>query len=75
MIVISDGDLMASYVSKTTGNIFPLGYDRFTKETFGNKNFMLSVLTSSAMTPTCLPFVQKSLKYECLTRISLMQVN
>jgi ABC-2 type transport system permease protein len=44
MIVISDGDMMASYVSKSTGNILPLGYDRFTRETFGNKSFLLNCI-------------------------------
>ena len=41
MIVISDGDVIANYVSKK-GNIYPLGYDRFTQQTYGNKNFILN---------------------------------
>ncbi len=41
MIVVGDGDVIASYVSKK-GNIFPLGYDRFTGETYGNRNFILN---------------------------------
>ncbi len=41
MIVVADGDVIASYVSKK-GNIFPLGYDRFTGQTYGNKNFILN---------------------------------
>lgn len=41
MIVVSDGDLIASYVSKK-GTIYPLGYDRFTHQTFGNRNFILN---------------------------------
>ncbi len=43
MIVISDGDMIASYVSKK-GNILPLGYDRYTNQTYGNKNFILNCI-------------------------------
>ena len=41
MIVVGDGDAIASYVSKK-GTIYPLGYDRFTGETYGNLNFILN---------------------------------
>jgi ABC-2 type transport system permease protein len=43
MIVVSDGDVIASYVSKK-GNVYPLGYDRFTRQTFGNKSFVLNCI-------------------------------
>jgi ABC-2 type transport system permease protein len=38
MIVISDGDIIANDTMK--GNPMPLGYDRFTRNTFGNKSFI-----------------------------------
>jgi ABC-2 type transport system permease protein len=38
MIVISDGDMIANDTMK--GNAMPLGYDRFTRNTFGNKSFI-----------------------------------
>lgn len=43
MIVVSDGDVIANYVSKK-GNIYPLGYDRFTGQNYGNKNFILNCI-------------------------------
>lgn len=43
MIVVSDGDVISSYVSKK-GNVYPLGYDRFTRQTFGNKSFILNCI-------------------------------
>lgn len=43
MIVVSDGDVIASYVSKK-GNVYPLGYDRFTRQSFGNKSFILNCI-------------------------------
>ncbi|MCX6291939.1 MAG: gliding motility-associated ABC transporter substrate-binding protein GldG [Bacteroidetes bacterium] len=41
MIVVSDGDVAESYVSRK-GTIYPLGYDRFTGQTYGNRNFILN---------------------------------
>jgi ABC-2 type transport system permease protein len=43
MIVISDGDIIANYVSKK-GTIYPLGFDRFTQQYYGNKNFILNCI-------------------------------
>ncbi len=43
MIVVSDGDVISSFVSKK-GNVYPLGYDRFTRQTFGNKSFVLNCI-------------------------------
>lgn len=42
MIVVSDGDVIRSQIAKNTGEAFPLGYDRFSGQTFGNKNFLLN---------------------------------
>lgn len=44
MIVISDGDVCKNQVQKQTGNTYPLGYDRFSGQTFGNKNFLLNCM-------------------------------
>ncbi|GIS08577.1 MAG: hypothetical protein CM15mP112_06890 [Flavobacteriales bacterium] len=46
MIVISDGDIISNYVSKT-GNIYPLGYDKYRKITeayAGNKYFLINLV-------------------------------
>lgn len=42
MIVIADGDIARNQVQKSTGKVFPLGYDRYTNQTYGNKNFLLN---------------------------------
>ena len=50
MIFISDGDIIANQVKPGTGEIYPLGYDRFASQTFGepvifaNKKFMLNCI-------------------------------
>jgi ABC-2 type transport system permease protein len=43
MIVISDGDLLKNQINQTDGSPFPLGFDRYTQQTYGNKNFLLNV--------------------------------
>ena len=48
MIVISDGDMIRNQVKQGTGEIYPLGFDRFASQTFGepvtfsNKKFILN---------------------------------
>jgi ABC-2 type transport system permease protein len=42
MIVVADGDVIRNQRKKTTGEIFPLGFDRYTQQQFGNKRFVLN---------------------------------
>lgn len=48
MIVISDGDVIRNQVKQGTGEIYPLGFDRFASQAFGepvifaNKTFILN---------------------------------
>jgi ABC-2 type transport system permease protein len=42
MIVISDGDILKNQVA-TDGSPYPLGYDRYTQKTYGNKNLLLNI--------------------------------
>ncbi|MCU0421164.1 MAG: gliding motility-associated ABC transporter substrate-binding protein GldG [Bacteroidia bacterium] len=44
MIVIGDGDVIKNQRKKSTGEIFPLGYDRYTNQQFGNKRFILNCM-------------------------------
>lgn len=50
MIVISDGDIIKNQVKQNTGEIYPLGYDRYASQTFGktvmfeNKKFLLNCI-------------------------------
>ena len=46
MIVVSDGDIIKNQVRNINGQIipYPLGYDRYTQETFGNKDFILNAV-------------------------------
>lgn len=42
MIVLSDGDIFKNQVS-SNGEAYPLGYDHYTQETYGNKNLLLNI--------------------------------
>jgi len=44
MIIVSDGDIIRNQFHIPNGYPLPLGYDQFTRETFGNKNFILNAL-------------------------------
>ncbi|RYD73170.1 MAG: gliding motility-associated ABC transporter substrate-binding protein GldG, partial [Sphingobacteriales bacterium] len=43
-IVISDGDVIRNQVSKSKAQIYPLGFDQYSNQTFGNKNFVLNCI-------------------------------
>lgn len=44
MLVFSDGDVFKSQVSEKDGSVFPLGYDRYSQQTYGNKTFLLNAV-------------------------------
>jgi len=43
MIVLGDGDIFCNQVS-ADGSPFPLGFDRYTQQNFGNKAFLLNIV-------------------------------
>ena len=44
MVVVSDGDIIKNQFDISKGYTLPLGYDQFTRKTFGNKDFILNVM-------------------------------
>ncbi|HRZ77952.1 MAG TPA: Gldg family protein, partial [Bacteroidales bacterium] len=44
MIVVADGDVITNQVSAGTRQPLPLGYDQYTGETFGNRDFLLNAV-------------------------------
>ena len=43
MIVVADGDILKNQISDKDGSPFPLGYDRFSGQQYGNKNLLLNI--------------------------------
>jgi len=44
MIVVSDGDIIRNQIHYSQGYPLPLGYDQYTGENFGNKDFILNAM-------------------------------
>lgn len=44
MIVISDGDIIKNDIQYNTGKPYPLGFDKYTNQMYGNKNFILNCM-------------------------------
>jgi ABC-2 type transport system permease protein len=46
IVVVADGDIIRNEVAVSAGNSVPvaLGYDRYTKQTFGNRDFIVNCL-------------------------------
>jgi len=42
MIVVADGDVARNDFNRATGEVYPLGFDRNTQQTFANKTFLLN---------------------------------
>jgi ABC-2 type transport system permease protein len=44
MVIVSDGDIIKNQFEISKGYPLPLGYDQYTRKTFGNKDFILNVM-------------------------------
>lgn len=68
MIVIGDGDILKNQISATDGSTFPLGYDRYTRQQFGNKNFLLNAVDYLADDSGIITLRNKDIKLRLLDR-------
>ena len=44
MVVITDGDIIKNQFDVSKGYPLPLGYDQFTRKSFGNKDFIMNIM-------------------------------
>lgn len=44
MIVVADGDIIKNYYSAKDSSVYPLGFDRFTRQSFSNKIFIQNAI-------------------------------
>lgn len=84
MIVVSDGDIAKNQFMKKNGQIYtyPLGYDRYTGITYGNKDFLLNCVNYLTDDDNLLDIRSRTLKIRLLdkakvndNRISIQLVN
>lgn len=68
MIVIGDGDIIKNTVNKSTGKIFPCGYDRYNNRMFGNKSLILNMIDYLADDSNLIELRNKEIKLRLLNR-------
>lgn len=44
MIIVADGDIIKNYYSVRDSSVYPLGFDRFTRQSFSNKIFVQNAI-------------------------------
>jgi ABC-2 type transport system permease protein len=44
MIVVADGDIIKNSIQHSSNRAYPLGYDIYSRQTYGNKNFILNAI-------------------------------
>ncbi len=71
MIVVSDGDIIRNQFKIPDGYPLPLGYDQFTGETFGNKEFILNALNYLTDGPQLISIRSKEFKLRLLDKSKL----
>lgn len=71
MIIVSDGDVIRNQFHIPQGYPLPLGYDQFTRETFGNKEFMLNAINYLTDGPGLISIRSRELKLRLLDKTKL----
>jgi len=67
MIVISDGDIFKNQVA-SDGSAFPLGFDRYTQKTYGNKNLLLNIADYMTGDPALIALRNKEVQLRLLDK-------
>jgi ABC-2 type transport system permease protein len=73
MIVIADGDIFKNQINNTDGSSYPLGFDRFTREQYANKNFLLNAADYLYDDSGIITLRNKEIKLRLLDRAKIRQ--
>ncbi len=68
MIVVSDADIIRNQFHIPEGYPLPLGYDQFTRETYGNKEFILNAMSYLVDGPGLISSRSKEMKLRLLDK-------
>jgi ABC-2 type transport system permease protein len=68
MIVVADGDIIKNTVQHSSNRAYPLGYDIYTKQTYGNANFILNAINYLCDDSGLLEVRSRELKLRILDR-------
>ncbi|TWR29416.1 gliding motility-associated ABC transporter substrate-binding protein GldG [Mucilaginibacter pallidiroseus] len=72
MIVLSDGDILRNQVG-TDNSPYPLGYDRYSRQTYGNKNLLLNIADYMTDDSGLISLRSKEIKIRLLDRARIRQ--
>ena len=73
MLVIADGDLLKSQLNPADGSAYPLGWDRYTKQQYGNRSFLLNAVDYLADDSGLIALRSKEVKLRLLNPVKLKQ--
>lgn len=71
MIIISDGDIIRNQFHIPEGYPLPLGYDQFTRETYGNKAFILNAMSYLVDGPELISSRSKEMRLRMLDKTKI----
>ena len=71
MIFVADGDIIKNQLHYTKGNPLPLGYDQYTKQFFGNKEFILNCMNYLTDGPNLIAVRSRELKLRMLDKTTI----
>ncbi|MBC6109832.1 gliding motility-associated ABC transporter substrate-binding protein GldG [Pedobacter sp. CCM 8938] len=71
MIVIGDGDIFKNQIAEKDGSPFPLGFDRFTQRTYGNKALLLNIVDYFTDEDNLIALRNKEVKIRLLDKAKL----
>ncbi|MGK6353022.1 gliding motility-associated ABC transporter substrate-binding protein GldG [Parapedobacter sp. DT-150] len=73
MIAIADGDVFKGEVNPTDGSPYPLGWDRYTGQQYGNKSFLLNAIDYLADDTGIIALREKEVKLRLLNPIKVKE--
>lgn len=73
MLVCSDGDLIKNQIHYTQNYPLPLGYDQFTQQSFGNKDFIINSLNYLTQSNGLINIRSREIKMRLLDKTKVQQ--
>lgn len=72
IIAVSDGDIIKNELNTLEHSIYPLGYDKYTRQVFGNKQFILNAVDYLAGDQALIRLRSKEVKLRMLDKDKLL---
>lgn len=73
MIILADGDILKNQINAADGSAFPLGFDRYTKQQYANKNLLLNAADYLIDDSGIISLRNKEVKLRMLDRARIRQ--